>query len=222
MASREKKKGKCDACDKDPRILLQIDSGQWLCQTCRRQFKQATKSKECEFDIENIDRTSDDLKANRECLPATEKQIAYARRLGFDVDESSTRGQVSEFLDVHDSVKCYVYDVWQAITGNRPKDCDISRNHLDRVICRVITELKIGKIIDEIEMQRYDAMCEASDYHESRGEEVNFKDLKPPLERDRIFKSVASLLKKQFPEIYTTTLVWRSGIKQMFARFLGL
>ena len=35
----EKRRGKCEGCEQSPRVLTQIESGQWVCRACRLEIR---------------------------------------------------------------------------------------------------------------------------------------------------------------------------------------
>lgn len=121
MPSDDKQTGTCELCGKSPRVCRQLDSGQWVCHTCLRVFK-PQKS-----------RVDPDA-------PATEKQIAYAHRLGIEVPPGATRRLATKMITLrkkgflltdellaqelddtcflHDEVKFYVMDLWENWRGS--------------------------------------------------------------------------------------------------------
>jgi len=68
-----KKRGKCDACGKDPRVLTTLDSGQRICRTCLRQ-----------------------LRPPRPAHLASANQINRLRSQGFDVDDETTKDEADK------------------------------------------------------------------------------------------------------------------------------
>ncbi len=205
----EQIKGECEVCGKNPRVLLPIESGQLLCQTCRREIRpskkvrkgfatdrQLERGKELGLDIK-LDTPRDIAKELiQQYEPATEKQIAYACDLGFDVDDNLTKVKASELLDLHESAKWYIYDVWERMTGKRPKHCDMPHNDTMKFICEIVITHKLGLRIDKIQTERHNRACEIADQYGE--EDYNFKDCVPHIEKDDTYRQVASLLRQRF------------------------
>lgn len=70
----EKLKGKCDVCEKEPRVLTHIDSGQRICRTCLQE-----------------------LRPTRPKHLASAQQLARLREQGINVGPDTTRADVKRF-----------------------------------------------------------------------------------------------------------------------------
>jgi len=206
----EKRKGECEACGKSPRVIRRIDSGQWVCRACRGEIspKKSREGlathKQIEFGrILGIEISQDTPREKASELidqhvPATPRQIEYARSLGFDVDESIPKVRVGELLDKHESVKWYVYAVWTAMTGKKPKESYIPQDEMMQFVTELIVRHGLYEAIDEIEMRRYEEACVVSERHQLTGREVEFRECFSPVERDATYRTVATLLKERF------------------------
>ncbi len=86
--SHGKKTGKCEGCGVTPRILRQIESGQWVCQTCLREIHGPKGSPKL----------------------ALLTHIKYLREQGFDVSDDLTKEE-AELLDWVISVRSCGIDV---------------------------------------------------------------------------------------------------------------
>jgi ribosomal protein L37AE/L43A len=78
MTSR-KPKGICDGCGNSPRALTQIESGQWVCQTCLREIRGPRRP-------QNL---------------ATLEQVAQLRQCGFMVSDDLTRAEYRRLHWIH-------------------------------------------------------------------------------------------------------------------------
>jgi len=206
----EKRKGECEACGKSPRVIRQIESGNWVCRACRDEIRPKKSrdglatDKQIEYGrILGIEISQDTLREKASELidqhvPATPRQIEYARSLGFDVDESLSKVRVSELLDKHESVKWYVYDVWTAMTGKRPKESYVPQNEMMQFVTELIVRHGLYEAIDEVQTRRYNEAFDVSQQHQLRGREVEFRECFSPVERDATYRSVATLLRQRF------------------------
>lgn len=102
--SKGKSKGKCEGCGQSPRILRQIESGQWVCQTCLREIH-GPKGSPRLASLEQIKslrqqgfNVSDDLP--REEAKRLEWVISL-RSLGMDVPENTPLEKLYRLAEAH-------------------------------------------------------------------------------------------------------------------------
>lgn len=222
----ERRDARCEACSKSPRVLRQIESGQWLCQTCRRaiapprvfregmatarQMARARKLGLTITDAMSQEAAHDFLQKNE---PGSARQIEYARTLGFDVDDKIPKNKINELLDFHRAAKWYVCDVWEDLTGRRPKDSDIPWNDLTHFACRLIDRYGLGARIHAIETERFEAAWQEELRRDALGEVVEFKACVPPIRKDDTYREVAELMCRRYAN--------RSRFRRFLWRILG-
>lgn len=96
----EKKTGECEGCGNDPRQLVRIESGQWLCRTCLRNlrpprpkhlasWKEINQMRQAGFDV-GAELTKDRLR--------TLKSIIRARKMGIRLRDGATDAEVEAAL----------------------------------------------------------------------------------------------------------------------------
>jgi ribosomal protein L37AE/L43A len=199
MDDPEKRKGECEGCGKRPRVLRRIDSGQWLCQKCLRE-----------------------IRPPRPKHLATAKQLAYARALGFDVSDNATKEEVGELLGFHELVKYYVYDVWEELAGERPKNSGIPQTALTELVTGLVKDRSLACRISRVQAERDEKAYERTDalrdaaYRKLEEEyggvdserfqdklddalaPISLKANKPQAPRNADFKYVAKLLEAKF------------------------
>ena len=81
MAARTRK-GKCDGCDKSPRVLSRLESGHWVCRTCMRHLSPPKK------DLANAD------------------TVTYLRNAGIPVPDRLTKAEARRLCNIN-FVRCY-------------------------------------------------------------------------------------------------------------------
>ncbi len=132
MPGEDKQTGTCELCGNTPRVCRRLESGQWVCHMCLRSFKPEPGPRE--------------PKGPR---PATDKQRALAASLRVDLPDGCTTALASRLITCrkrcldprfahqleshefeqlvqrHDAVRYYVMDLWQDLTGKRPKEVGI-------------------------------------------------------------------------------------------------
>jgi len=172
-------KGQCEECGKEPRKLSRIETGQWVCVTCKKQ-----------------------LCPRRPAHLASESQLKYLRQLGFKVSDELTRDRGDRILELHRLADYYVCDVWEALTGNRATYQLGQRNALDRFVTSLFRDVSLVERIAAVQHERqemaYSRMTEEelSDPHRY----AHLARTKPAIERDEDFAYVAQRLRQEYPQ----------------------
>lgn len=176
MDKQEKRKGKCDLCEKPNRVLAKIESGQWICHTCRISFA-STKEKK---------------KAQREEAKKqpTERQLEFARELGLNPDGYSRRG-LSPLI----SVAIYVRDVLAEIRISPPPPDEYMP-----FIYQLASSSSLVYEIEQIKEWRYDWACNQVEKIQDESDDpyisISIYDHYPPVPRDRTYDYVWACLEK--------------------------
>lgn len=122
------RKGKCEGCDKSPRVLTKIESGQWVCRTCLREIRGPKQ----QF-----------------VSPAA---VASLRKKGFTVPDRLTREEYHRLADAH--TRRWQLQEVRAAGFNVPDDAPLEE--LDRLwrIARLRgrgVEVSDSATLDEVE-----------------------------------------------------------------------
>ncbi|HUU95770.1 MAG TPA: hypothetical protein VM487_08510 [Phycisphaerae bacterium] len=176
MPSAEKHKGKCELCDKPNRVIAKIDSGQWVCHTCRKRFGPSNEEKEA-------------ARAEARRQP-TERQLAFARDLGLD-PAGDTRQQLSSLI----SVGIYVRDVLKELSVTPPPPAEYTP-----LIRQIARSQALRAKVKEVEQQRYDrAFDEQERIKAEIGDQyaqIDIYSLFPPVPKDKTYEYVWVFLEK--------------------------
>jgi hypothetical protein len=176
MPSAEKRKGKCELCDKANRVIAKIDSGQWLCHTCRKRFGPSKQEREA-------------ARAETRRRP-TERQLAFARDLGLDPG-GDTRQQLSSLI----SVAMYVRDVLNELSVTPPPPAEYTP-----LIRQIAGSQAVRAKVKEVEQQRYDrAFDEQERIKAEIGDQyaqIDIYSLFPPVPKDETYEYVWVFLEK--------------------------
>lgn len=206
MPGDEKRKKKCELCGKSPRVCRQLESGQWVCHTCLKAFR--------------TDKRKGDPDA-----PATEKQIAFAFKLGVEILPGATKRRASKMITLrqsgfvitedllardadeicflHDNVLFYVMDLWEQLHGKRPKQVGIPWKDQQAFAAYIVTHhQEVAESCEKTQFWRDDVASERSlDYAEEHDDwEVESRDFKPPIPEDETFRFIAERVKKRWKQ----------------------
>lgn len=176
MAPPEKRKGKCEFCDKPNRVIAKIDSGQWVCHTCRKSFGPSKEEKEA-------------ARAEARRQP-TERQLAFARDLGLD-PEGYTRHQLSSLI----SVAIYVRDVLKELSVTPPPPAEYTP-----LMRQIAGSQAVLAKVEEIEQQRYEHAADEQERIQAEiGDQyaqIDIYSLYPPVLKDDTYDYVWVFLEK--------------------------
>jgi hypothetical protein len=176
VASAHTRKGTCELCSKPNRVIAKIDSGQWVCHTCRKSFGPSKEEKAA-------------ARAEARRQP-TERQLAFARELGLD-PEGFTRHQLSSRI----SVAIYVRDVLKELSVTPPPPTEHTR-----LISEIARSRAVRANIEEIEHERYERASEEQERIQARSRDryvdIDIYSLFPPVPRDETYECVWVFLKK--------------------------
>jgi len=172
-------KGQCEECGKDPRKLSHIETGQWVCVTCKKQLYPA-----------------------RPAHLASESQLKYLRQLGFKVSDELTTDRVGRILELHRLADYYVCDVWEALTGKRATYQLGQRNALARFVTSLFRNTPLVERIAALQERRQEAAYSrmTEDQLNDPHRYAHLAGTKPELRRDQDFEYVADRLHQQYPQ----------------------
>ena len=113
-----------------------------------------------------------------------------------------TFDEIASLLSHHEEARWYVCDVWEALTGKRPKDSYIPSEDVASLATEIVKNLELAERISEIQDSRNMAMYEAADADcEKHGYNTkDFAEYKPIIQRDATFNSVEELLRNQWKQ----------------------
>jgi len=172
-------KGKCEHCGKAPRKLYRLDTGLWVCITCRKQL----------------------------CPPrpphlASKTQLKRLGKLGFAVSDDMSKEQADRTVDMHTHVTYYVFDAWEILTGNRPKYQLGYASALDQFVTSLFHESSLVQRIVALQ-ERRDRVAYSKMTEEQLDDPYRYVHLaatKPPLRQDADFQYVAQRLRQEYPQ----------------------
>lgn len=176
VAQTEKRKGKCEACEKPNRVLARIESGQWLCHTCRKSFGPS-----------KAERAEAKRKAR---LEPTERQIVFARELGME-PEGLSRRQLSPMI----TVGLYLRDLRRQGDVALPQ---MSPGEYTKLLRAIADARHLIERMDALDQERYDrAFDEQERLKTEMGDpyaDIDIYSLYPPIPLDATFHAFRDVL----------------------------
>jgi len=109
----DERKGQCDACGKKPRIVAQLDSGQWICRKCFEGMHGGPRM--------------------------TIRQRNYLHALCLDVSCVATMDQASELIGQHEALSAICATVFDQMYHVSPRQFAIGREECRRFVAAIIT-----------------------------------------------------------------------------------
>jgi hypothetical protein len=219
MPSKEKSMGTCEFCSKSPRMRRRVASGEWLCHTCLKMFGRGDK-------------------ASRGDAP-TQKQLDYAQKLGIQIPAHATRRHVSNMITLkksgyplsseviaelaheqedlgllHEDVMFYVMDMWQQMTGKRPKQVGIPWADQQFFAAMIVVQhrdiargcVKARQWVEEVKNEKQLEYCERTD--DWSADQDQFK---PPLPRNETWRFVSTRAKERWKKYLPFLQRWLGG-----------
>jgi hypothetical protein len=167
----------CDGCGRRGSSIQAIDSGQRLCGECRGQI------------------------VARPRHLATQRQLEFARALGFAVSADTSRMQLETMLVLHRDVRFFVFDVWKEMTGERPRESGISVMEIMQFVTWLVASRKrLAMQVSRIERVRERQAKAERDRLVRKlgpGTEVDLADIKPRPLHDATYRAVAAEMKRK-------------------------
>ena len=176
MAQTEKRKGNCELCEKPNRVLARIESGQWVCHTCRKSFGPS-----------KAERAEAKRQARRK---PTERQIEFALALGME-PEGFTRYQLSRMI----TVSIYV----RALRGQADIELpEMSAAEYTKIVRAVADLRSLVERMDALDQERYGrALDEQERLRTEMGDpdaNIDLRSLYPPIPLDETYRVVSDVL----------------------------
>jgi len=130
------------------------------------------------------------------------QELQTAERMGIAVTSEQSAAELTQMIDRFKDIRYYVYDVWEAMTGLRPRESHLPGRVIREITQQILYRTELGPQIEEIQQRRYDLMSEASqaDQDEFGATPKPFAEYKEPIPRDDTFRSVASMLQQEARE----------------------
>lgn len=187
----------CDGCGRSDSSIAAIESGQRLCGQCRA------------------------LIVARPRHLATQRQLEFARALGFAVSSNTSRMQLEKLLVLHRDVRFFVFDVWKEMTGEGPRESGISvMETMYFVTWLVSARQRLARQVSRIERVRErQAKAERDRLVQKLGldADVDIADVKPRPLHDATYRAVAAELQQRLGSdtckfgILSSVITRRSG-----------
>jgi hypothetical protein len=118
---------------------------------------------------------------------------------GFPISEGTALEEAKDMVAGYREVRYYVHDVWEEMTGQRPKDGVVSTDTTAGIARLIVKQPGLFHAINRIQEDRDQQMWDAADLDRDEEGELPgaFKEYKPRIQRDDTFRQVATLIHEE-------------------------
>jgi len=199
-------RGACEGCGKHPRVLVEIESGQRVCRSCRRRIRGPQRPK-------TTARPSQEQLVEAQALglglPPSATYAEAAQRIGlakrqFPLTDELLAENYERLAALHDRVLCYAADVWEQLTGRSPDEAEIPWSEQQAFAALLIAQHRdLALIVDRIQRQRERRRKMLEAEHAAAhpgGPAPPPKAMKPPVAEDAHCDQIRRMLKTRWQE----------------------